>query len=116
MALAGLGQRGASLQGTAGHTDSNPGVPRSSTSKKGQEAFGPVSGEQAAHRPAAGTSRQPVVGNRDMAPSRVPSTAPGGRQYLAERRHARGTRRVLVPGSSRAALPRSRGLPAMTIV
>jgi hypothetical protein len=83
MAMAGLEQRVASPQGTAGHTDSTPGTPRSSTSKKEQEEAGLVSGEQVAHRPAAGTPRQPVD-SRDTAPSRVPNTAQGGQQYLAE--------------------------------
>jgi hypothetical protein len=83
MAIGGLGRLGASPQGTAVRTGSNPGAPRSSTSKRGQEEAGLVSGEQVAHRPAAGTPRRPVD-SRDMEPSRGPNTAQGGRQYLAE--------------------------------
>jgi hypothetical protein len=51
MAMTESGQLDASLQDTAVHTDSNPGAPRSNTSKKGQEEAGSVSGERAAHRP-----------------------------------------------------------------
>jgi hypothetical protein len=40
MAMVGSGRLVASLQGTVGHTGSNPGDPRSSTSKKGQEEAG----------------------------------------------------------------------------
>jgi hypothetical protein len=54
MAMAESGRLVASPQGTAAHMDSNPGAPHSSTSKKGQEEAGWVSGEQVAHRPAAG--------------------------------------------------------------
>lgn len=51
MAMTGSGQLDASLQGTAVHTGSNPGDPRSNTSKKGQEEAGSVSGGRVAHRP-----------------------------------------------------------------